>query len=391
MKWAGIFRKKKKEVGVAAEDQNKRSDEQIDDGIPEVEVDGDQSVILDDDVKAGEEKKLENQKIDGEEENKEPDTAEDGIDENEKEAYEFTSEQLGDIAGDKTINATTQDVAAFIQRMETDPLSKKKTFHKVQWFGEDYGTFPISHQDMVDALEPGKYYVRVVDAKEVRNYFGGFRVDIGVEDELPTQNKTWLNPPNRSATVDSNLLPSSSFPPGSQTAEAAGLDARLKNVETLVVETTKMIQTLAGNMVQKNDPQQMMNTMTMALMQKTLEGGNGSDKVIEKIADMMTKTQEMMMGFRTKVEEKKIDFDFEKIRSQNEMELKKMELTLAKGMPADDEGKKSKNTLQSFIEGLQSFMQTAGPALKEIRKLRELEMGVVPTGDDTGEQETTPE
>jgi hypothetical protein len=166
---------------------------------------------------------------------------------------------------------------------------------------------------------------------------------------------------------------------------------RLNSVETFISQAGQILQEMKDSMVQKNDPQQMMNTMTMALMQKTLEGGNGSDKVIEKIADMMTKTQEMMMGFRTKVEEKKIDFDFEKIRSQNEMELKKMELTIAKGIPVDEEGKKSKNTLQSFIEGLQSFMSTAGPALKEIRKLRELELGVAPTGDDTGEQEATPE
>jgi len=369
MKFVDLFKKKPKEEAVAKkEDEKNKSAEEIidlgmsDDGIPEVDDKDDGSVILEDEPEEEEPGK------EGEETESEPGAINLGT--GEKPRYEFTKEEIGDILGDRKIRTTTEDIAAYIQVLDFDPVTRRRTWHKVQWFGEDYGTFPINLEDMVNALDPGKYCVRIVDAKKLRTCFANISVTVGMPEDFPLDDGTGNN---RS--------------PG----EPPSLAARLKNVEDLVVQMGQFTQSMAANLVPKNDPQQMMNTMTMGLMQKTLEGGNGSDKVIEKIADMMTKTQEMMMGFRTKVEEKKIDFDFEKIRSQNEMELKKMELTLAKGMPADDEGKKSKNTLQSFIEGLQSFMQTAGPALKEIRKLRELEMGVVPTGDDTGEQETTPE
>ena len=98
--------------------------------------------------------------------------------------YKLTRRTLGNVFRAKAIITTTRDVVGYLLKEERDPLTQKRKYVHVPFIFVgmekpiepeqkiDYPKFPINSWDMDSFNPPGRYLIKVVDAKNKSKSFG---------------------------------------------------------------------------------------------------------------------------------------------------------------------------------------------------------------------------
>jgi hypothetical protein len=273
----------------------------------------------------------------------------------------LTSAELGDIFGDKEIVSKTDDVCAYIQKVEVDPSTGARSYAREKYMGDEHAMLPLNKKEMMQFLPPGKYLVRILDANKKGVQFGSVTVDIPIPVKQPAEGEVGASATEMSLEM-SRITKEN---------EELKLEANKKpdlGDKALDILFTIATEKLTGKGNDKGiDLTEVVSQVTKAIIE-----GNAAHN---------TATNEILSAR----ENHRSQYDLESLKYTHEKDLLKLKKQIEDGTITPDEAQKSSNkiaeTIGKIFDGVSKVVKDIQGPLQTLKEIQEL--NVMKATDET--------